>query len=103
MIYNKIELAWAAGFFDGEGSVYTTKQPQILACVYQNTPEPLERFREVVGFGKIYGPYQTATMPRYYWQVGTFGEAQQTFVLLYPYIGFQKREQFLKCLRKYWK
>lgn len=66
---NEIELAWAAGFFDGEGYVGFPKENTLLRnkkrlygnfrlAVSQVHREPLDRFLAAVGEGKIYGPYQ---------------------------------------------
>lgn len=54
-----IELAWAAGLFDGEGSSYYNESSRSLQIrISQNyDPEVLERFRAAVGVGKVYGPY----------------------------------------------
>ena len=52
------EIAWAAGFFDGEGCFsYIQKARYVCLRIGQSELEPLERFREAVGLGKIYGPY----------------------------------------------
>lgn len=58
------ELAWAAGFFDGEGN--TRLEPSedrlrsyLRISIGQIDKEPLERFRRAVGgVGRIYGPYK---------------------------------------------
>jgi len=61
------ELAWAAGFFDGEGwsglsqeAGRRTGQPQarINQADPNGVPEVLRRFRSSVGFGRIGGPYE---------------------------------------------
>jgi len=53
------ELAWAAGFFDGEGCFsWTKKAAWGCAVIAQTNRQSLERFRLAVGgIGKIYGPY----------------------------------------------
>jgi len=57
---NREELAWAAGFFDGEGS-FSWTEPAAFGCavINQTNRESLERFKgAVAGLGKIYGPYE---------------------------------------------
>ena len=64
----ELELAWAAGFFDGEGCTCIWKgntgfnnrrvQVQIHQSSADGTPEVLKRFLEAVEVGKIYGPYK---------------------------------------------
>jgi hypothetical protein len=55
---NREELAWAAGFFDGEGSFSWTMPAAFgWAVINQTNRASLERFkRAVAGLGKIYGP-----------------------------------------------
>jgi hypothetical protein len=49
-------IAWAAGFYEGEGSV-TLIGGRLAVQIKNNDREPLERFRTAVEAGKIYGPY----------------------------------------------
>ena len=64
-----LELAWAAGFFDGEGCVRwrtcketrnnrTREYGSFSLQIAQVHREPLDRFAAAVGAGKVYGPYQ---------------------------------------------
>ena len=73
---SEIELAWAAGLFDGEGTIslvthrkkrktktYEYKQVHVLVS-QSGSPEVLERFQRAVGgLGKIYGPYERGHQP----------------------------------------
>ncbi len=57
----EIELAWAAGFFDGEGHTRWQKNASnrgtFCVSVSQLEKEPLERFKAAVGGGgHLYGP-----------------------------------------------
>jgi hypothetical protein len=49
-------IAWAAGFYEGEGSV-TLVAGRLTVQIKNNDREPLERFRAAVEAGTIYGPY----------------------------------------------
>lgn len=50
------EIAWAAGLFDGEGSITHTDRD--LQLLLKNTDlELVERFDLIVGRGHAYGPY----------------------------------------------
>src|SRR5258708_35660490 len=59
-------LAWAAGFFDGEGHVHYgvrrtargTAQRTIGVTVAQSGRERLDHLAEVLGAGRVAGPYQ---------------------------------------------
>lgn len=53
---DEAEISWAAGLFEGEGTI--TKNGTALALRVNGTdPEPILRFAQVVGHGKVYGPY----------------------------------------------
>jgi hypothetical protein len=97
------ELAWAAGFFDGEGStILTTKTDkrlgQLSLSVAQSAdPETLYRFRDAVkGVGVVRGPYQ----PRYpgckivfvYCAYG-HERVQAIIAMMWPWLSSAKRAQ----------
>ena len=106
------ELAWAAGFFDGEGSTANArngKYHRVLISVSQTTLEPLERFRDALGgLGNIHGPYQR-TDPRFtgvikpFWvyQCQAQGEVRAVYETLKPWLCSIKREQMEACLREF--
>ncbi len=58
---NREELAWAAGFIDGEGTFGIQKQKGKKPIPYlqagQIDRQVLDRLQEALGLGKVYGPY----------------------------------------------
>lgn len=107
-----IELAWAAGFFDGEGSVGTTpntgrESVRIFAAVPQATPDPaqvpavLRRFDDAVrGLGRIGSPYLDRRTGTYLakWRTDNLEEVQAVLALLWPQLGSVKRAQATRAL-----
>lgn len=110
-VSSETDKAWAAGFFDGEGSVFVnhikrSKHKDRVGCpVYPCTspvaaiahvrPEPLRRFCLVVG-GKIRGPYKPKTErsnPYYRWEVSGRGSVCRVMSTLWPYLSHPKKEQ----------
>jgi hypothetical protein len=93
-------LAWAAGFFDGEGSTIakgTRARPhyhQLLLSVPQSgsqLPEVLERFQQAaLGTGRIDGPNSDGV---WWWRPRGRADAESTLALMWPYLGVVKREQ----------
>jgi hypothetical protein len=43
------ELAWAAGFFDGEGSIHITPKHRLVVAVGQVSRQPLDIFLRLLG------------------------------------------------------
>ncbi len=109
----EIELAWAAGFFDGEGTVAAEKDPATGRYLGINTeipqssadgiPDVLSRFREIVGVGNILGPYEPRSLwsrlPQYRWRSGALEDVETVADLLDPWLGPVKRTQFEAAIR----
>ena len=90
-----LELAWAAGFFDGEGSIYRDSRGSVRLSANQIRPEPLHRFVQAVGVGRVYGPYG----PKQVHQIQLVGEkAHQVIDRLLPLLSPPKREQIERVL-----
>ena len=90
-----VELAWAAGFFDGEGctSVLSAKRDRytyLRMGVSQKNPALLEKFQRIVGCGKIYKSNQR---PIHSWDCYIEKDCEAVLAMLWPYIGEQKRKQ----------
>jgi hypothetical protein len=100
------ELAWAAGFFDGEGCFCYTKSGRYVGVrVAQTALEPLERFRTaLVNVGKIYGPYQQkhrdrwSKKPQFAYQVTGHERVQAIAAMLWFKLGSAKRAQATRAL-----
>jgi hypothetical protein len=103
--------AWAAGFFDGEGSILVEgdpSRPAVTMSIPQasasGVPEVLDRFMRVVGTGAISGPRMVPSpwskLPQYRWQLKRFAEIERVVALLYPYADVVKREQMQRSLER---
>lgn len=106
---NKIELAWCAGFFDGEGCTYSRLRkhkegwrpnPQITLNVSQSNQIPLRRFRKTIKFGKIYTT-NTNRAPVHYLLLDGLEKVQQCMILLWPYLSEPKKKQYKEAISKY--
>lgn len=49
------EFAWAAGLFEGEGSITLAPRPRLQMKMADE--DVVRRFGEILGVGKVYGPY----------------------------------------------
>jgi hypothetical protein len=106
------EVAWAAGFFDGEGSTFASTQNRTaknriknpktsvrIAIVQRwDNVEVLERFKRIVGVGAIYGP---GTRAQGMYQAWRFEQSQAVIAMLWKYLGSAKRQQAKKALITY--
>ena len=101
--HSVIDLAWAAGFYEGEGWVSflntpSMKNPQLRLMVTQKDTVPLEKLRDIFGVGSIYvDKYNMCG--RY---VLTTYNAYSVSKLLLPYIVSPvKRVQMETALKKH--
>jgi hypothetical protein len=102
------ELAWAAGFFDGDGWAALTRQKrrrtgQPQARINQSSltgvPEVLARFRDAVGVGRIGGPKtEEGREPLYWWVASSRADVLRTGTLIGPWLSGEKREQFVRAV-----
>lgn len=103
-------LAWAGGLYDGEGSASVSPHrshkghfSQEVAVTQSGTtrPEVLERLRDIVSCGRIYGPYaqEGATLPVFRWKAAGHSDVGHVLYVLAPWIGSVKNEQARRVLR----
>lgn len=99
------QLAWAAGFFDGEGttSVSTDKNGnrKLTVCADQNDPRVLERFAHALGhIGRMYGPYRDRSGRFIHWRytAGKWEYGQAWLAMMWPFLSPVKRAQAVRGL-----
>jgi hypothetical protein len=98
-------MAWAAGLFDAEGSTslcdhrsyagYKYVEASITQGGKGAAPQELVRFRDLVGGGRVYGPYEQegARQPIYRWRLQQADGVRRVVHLLQPSLGQVKRVQ----------
>jgi hypothetical protein len=92
------ELAWAAGFFDGEGSTSLTKTRYLSVSVNQKHLDPIERFhRALGGLGRVYTVNTSARGIVYQWRASD-RDGRPAIERLWPYLGEIKRAQAKRCV-----
>lgn len=107
MCVTEVELAWAAGFFDGEGNTYVRVPTgrdygYVVVSVGQCDPRPLERFQEAVNAGHVYGPYDHKgknNSPVWRWQANGW-EARRVLAQLSWFLSRPKYEQAVEASQK---
>ena len=96
-----VEIAWAAGFFDGEGCTTLARKggnAHVRIVVMQKDPEVLHRFHAAVGVGAIYYHDRKSACPMWAWQTTNEADSRAVIELLRPYLGTVKREQADRCI-----
>ncbi len=96
------ELAWAAGFFDGEGSARMDrrgKTPSARVSIGHVDRRPLDRFLCIVSAGSVTGPYHHNTKKNPNWSAyhsyQVYGKsAHNVMAMLWPFLSEPKREQW---------
>lgn len=105
-IVNKEELAWAAGFFDGEGHVGLTSDKRhrfyLFISIAQTDTYVLERFRSAVGeIGRICKRRTMKSVKhnqRWDYVVTIFESCQAIIAMMWPWLSPVKRKQASNAL-----
>lgn len=106
------ELAWVAGFFDGEGYVGAGGVPgrrtieiSIAQASTSELPTTLSRVALVMGVGSLRGPRMLpnpwSKLPQYVWCANAFEDVQFATALLWRWLGPVKRAQAREALLRY--
>jgi hypothetical protein len=95
------ELAWAAGLFEGEGSIGQSRGYPRLQLA-STDEDVVRRFQSVVNGGAVHGPYPSrgptgSTRQDYkvHWRWGATGRpARAIMALLLPWLGKRRMERW---------
>jgi len=103
MIINEIELAWAAGFFDGEGCTcfwiqknrfYNRKYGRIRVSIAQKDRFVLRRFLYAVNTGSI-----SFSGGKYQFYADGLEKCQIILILLWKFLSPIKKNQYREKLK----
>lgn len=117
----ELELAWAAGFFDGEGSVFVNRRKSVAKyranpirydittvglSIAQVDVRPLQRFIAAIeATQNPTGPYRTKNknaQPYYRWAVEGRPSTLRVLEALWPFMSEPKREQSYRVWNELW-
>jgi hypothetical protein len=106
-VATEAEIAWAAGFFEGEGYITYSRhalkggERRYPSLGLNNTDrEALDRFHRIVGVGSIADRY-SAGYPKaaahhkdaWIWRTTTRADAERVYRLLEPWLSSRRHEQ----------
>lgn len=95
---NREELAWAAGFFDGEGTTSyerSGQHGQLRLQVGQKDRRPLDRFQAALGVGRIYTSHARDI---FRWHTNRSADAIAAIGFLWTWLDQPKREQIRRAM-----
>lgn len=94
--WNRENLAWAAGFFDGEGCIYLTPDGYcVQITAFQNDPELLHRLQTILGAGEIY-----KQRTGYSWMLSRKLAVYAVLVALYGWFSERRKGQVRDLINK---
>lgn len=93
------DVAWAAGLFEGEGTIYLARstrrneRPRLALSLSSTDKDVVEKFRSIFGVGTLTGPYmqKKSTKPCWLWRVRKEEDCDSMIEALYPYLGTRRR------------
>lgn len=108
---SETELAWAAGFYEGEGSIGSysqsikSKRSRLVLTVDQVYREPLDRFHSAVVHGTVRGPYarkgaRAKHKPIYIYYVSRFGHVIDVLRHLWPNLSTRRKQQARQAVKE---
>ena len=99
------ELAWAAGFFDGEGNAHFCRNSRTVGLSVTQTSLPeLQRFQSTLGVGRVYGPYINKgprNNPHWQYRIKGFQHYQHAMCLLWRFLCQRKKDQLKRAQRSW--
>lgn len=117
MIVDREQLAWAAGFFDGEGCITLSHrgsrymglslsigQKLVGPELIWGESESLVKFQEAVqigNIGKIYPDYRNGSSLYCQYRVSGYEQIQAIVAMLWPWLGEIKRNKWIECRKLY--
>lgn len=98
------EIAWAAGLFEGEGTICFSNST-ILISVNMTDKDILEKFFKIVQGGYFNGPYKRPNpkwKDSWQWRVQGGAWCQTIIAMFWPWLGERRKQQFKDSMES-WK
>jgi Sigma-70, region 4 len=92
------EIAWAAGLFEGEGSISLSRN-QIRLKLGMTDGDVVQRFADIAGCGRVYVREEMRRVhwkPCWYWEVARRADCVAVMAALLPYLGERRTERWLE-------
>jgi len=105
MTFDETRLAWAAGLFEGEGCFHfrSTKQGRTITAKLVSTDlDVVEKFKDTVQVGKMYGPtIRGVNKPYWTWVTTSFEDTQVFICLVWKFLCSRRKAKAKQILMGY--
>lgn len=95
-----IDIAWAAGLFEGEGSLFIAnmrKYSYPRLNLKTTDLDVLQKFKDVVEVGSIYKATTSVTQKEaWYWQVNGLDKCKKVIQDFWPYLGERRKAKAIE-------
>lgn len=102
--WSRESLAWAAGLFEGEGSIITARN-QFTVRMGMTDKDVVDRMHQTIGLGTIRGPYINTSghnkKPMYFWCVNSSPQSYAVLVAMWPWLGERRRQRAAEAIRMF--
>lgn len=96
---NDVELAWAAGLFEGEGCITIARGRYPRLVVRMNDEDVIRKLHRIVGVGSVVCD-DSPSMPKPQWRWGCYRAAHVRELLeqMLPHLGERRRDKANEAL-----
>lgn len=96
------KISWAAGLFEGEGSIFCDSHKRATAAVNMTDRDVVERFAAVAQMGTIRGPYKYSASnnhkPTWVWRIQGYRRVARLFTMFEPWLCSRRTARFKEVL-----
>lgn len=97
------DIAWAAGLFEGEGSISLRRlrdgsAAQATVSIDMTDPDVIIQLAARLGIGRLHGPYKGTNKPRYRWTVSRLADVETFCTWVYPFLGERRQARIRQVL-----
>lgn len=96
-----VEIAWAAGIFEGEGSIVPTHRKSIRLQLHMTDQDIVRRFAALVNAGQVYSLERGSHKTIYYWTCGQHKAVVAFMDAVWPWLGARRRARWTELLELY--
>ena len=94
------DIVWAAGLFEGEGSIFIRKQhPNTRSIsIAMTDKDVMQKFVNVVGYGNLNGPYKSTNKLLWSWEIAKKIQVLRILKMFLPHFGIRRAEKAIEAI-----